>query len=673
MEPRKLWEPSSTDTNIDSFRRWINQKRQLNLLRYADLHAWSTNVATAEYFWVDLFEYLRLKPNSVPQQCFSETPKAMYPPPVFFPDVHLNFTEHIFNNRSEQPAIYAVNEGVQEIVEISWDQLHTRVKVFADALIQSEVQKDDVVVAIVSNNVEAIVACLATLSIGAIFSSSSPDMGAEGILARLDQIEPKIVIFQSSAVYNNKKIPLLDKARRCHEKLRNNAKYQEMIIISDHDDLDEGMIGWERFCGRAIGRQLEYEQVPFNHPGFIVFSSGTTGAPKCIVHSAGGVLMKVKADYLLQMNVRPDDVIYQYTTTGWIMWVILLGGLSFQGTIVLYDGSPLVPDPMVTLRMIEKLRITLFGTSARFLSDLMASNAHPYDSIDMSSLRTVSSTGSVLQANVCEWFYDRGFPAHVHLVSVSGGTDIAGSFVSGDATSPVYAGEIQRPSLGMAIDVLDSEAEQAVSVASTGRPGELVCRRPIPSQPTHFWKDDDGNQYRKSYFERYGPEVWHQGDLVSQSPLSAGFTMLGRSDGVLNPSGVRFGSAEIYNAISHMRDLEETICVGQRRPFDSDETVILFVKMRQGKNLTPKLAHEIKATIRTKLTPRHVPKYIFEVPEIPYTINGKKIELIVKKIVSGQKVKPSGAVTNPVSLKSYERFVKPENLDIWGNTSLAKL
>ncbi|EXJ63370.1 acetoacetate-CoA ligase [Cladophialophora psammophila CBS 110553] len=675
--PRTLWIPPDKEaTNLDKFRHWVNAKHKLALMDYNELHQWSTSRESAENFWIDLFEFEKLNPRVVPERAFASKGLSMFPPPQFFPDITLNFTEHIFQNRAPgQVALYACSEGLAEITEIDWDDLYTRTKTFADALRNSGLKKGDRVAAVISNCVETIVACLAVLSIGAIFSTSSPDMGVSGIMECLAQIEPRFTIIESSVRYNGKTRTLMDKAEACLDGLRQIAGFQEMILIQRQgfSSPPSSTVTWEQFNTRATGRDLTYEQVPFNHPGFIVYSSGTTGTPKCIVHSAAGVLMKIKKDYMLNLDVRQGDTIYQYTTTGWVMWLMVLCSLSYGGKTVLYDGSPLIPDIMVTLRMVEKLKITLFGTSARFLSDLMLSEIKPRRLVDLSSLRTVSSTGSVLQPDVCEWFHDRGFPSKVHLVSGSGGTDLAGSLVNGDPTSPEYAGEIQRPALGMAIDILDSESDKPISVAQKGQPGELVCRMPFPSQPVKFWGSDGNKRYEDSYFSRYGRGIWHQGDFVSMSPITGGFTMLGRSDGVLNPSGVRFGSAEICNAISGMPEFEETICVGQRRPTDHDETVLLFVKMKNGQALTGALIAKTKSRIQAALTPRHVPKHIFEVPEIPYTINGKKIELVVKQIVSGRKVIPSGAVANPGSLKFYERFVDLKALTKSERLSSAKI
>ncbi|KAH6974321.1 acetoacetyl-synthase [Ilyonectria sp. MPI-CAGE-AT-0026] len=638
------------------------------LTTYQDLHAWSVDPKTAPDFWRELFIFENLKPGVVPEQVIQNSLEDafLYPPPQFFPAVRMNFAEHIFQNkRGSDVAIYACGEGGSNPTKVTWSQLKAQTQAIAGALIQLGVQAGDRVAAIISNCVETIVACLATLSIGAIWSTSSPDMGVAGIMDRLTQIRPKVVFFEASVVYNSKLRDLRGKVAECIGGLQGLSEFKLAIIIQR----DALMVPqpsavtktWEQFAASGTGRELTFTQLPFSHPGFIVYSSGTTGSPKCIVHSACGLLMQVKKDYMLHLDVKPGDIIYQYTTTGWIMWAMVLCGLSYGGSIVIYDGSPFVPDPMVTLRLASQLKISLFGTSARFLSDLKRMDIKPRDVVDISSLRTVTSTGSVLETDVCEWFYDHAFPPNVHLISSSGGTDLACALIGGDPTSPLYAGEIQVPALGMAVDVFDSSSDSHISIQSTGDPGELVCRQPFPSQPVQFWGPGGEEKYKSAYFDRYGPNVWHQGDFVSVLPSTGGYTMLGRSDGVLNPSGVRFGSAEIYSVTSKISQFEDTICVGQRRPSDRDETVLLFVKMKDKVlDLTPDLIASTKAAIRSALSPRHVPKFIFQVNDIPYTVNGKKIELAVKQIVSGKKVTPSGSVANPESLKQFARFLDLE-------------
>ncbi|OAL22384.1 acetoacetate-CoA ligase [Fonsecaea nubica] len=664
LAPRKLWQHADpSQTNMDIFRRRVNASRGLNLRNFADLHAWSTDPRTAPDFWVELFQYEQIKPGIVPTKAMERINLAMYPPPEFFPHVRMNFTEHLLDIETlNEVALYAVSEACEVIRPVTKPELREMVKAMASAMAQAGVTVGDRVAAVISNCLEAIVACLAVLSLGAVWSTSSPDMGVEGIMQRLNQIEPKVVIFESSVQYNGKRRPLVQKCDECLARLRKTRNFElGVVIVREIPYPTKGktnVVSWSEFVNGAPDRELTFAQLPFRQPGFIVYSSGTAS----LTFRTWAMLLQIKKDYMLHLDVRPGDTIYQYTTTGWIMWAMVLCGLSYGGSVVLYDGSPLYPDPLITLRMVEKLKISLFGTSSRFLTDLHDKHLNPRESIDLSSLRTVSSTGSVLPAKVCEWFYDAGFPGKIHLVSGSGGTDMACSLVLGDPTSPLFSGEIQVPALGMAVDILDSTKDYPVSIKNTGEPGELVCTQPFPSQPVLFWGEKGMEKYRSAYFDRFGDNVWTQGDFVSSSPVTGGFTMLGRSDGVLNPSGVRFGSAEIYNVVSQFPEFEDTLCVGQRRPQDSDERVILFIKMKDDRPLPKSTVAAVRSAIATALSPRHVPSFVFQTPEIPYTINGKKIELAVKQIVSGQNVTPSGAVENPGSLVFYEKFAKDEYL-----------
>lgn len=389
--------------------------------------------------------------------------------------------------------------------------------------------------------------------------------------------------------------------------------------------------------------------------------------------------MSASKDAFLSYDVHRGDTLLQYTTTAWVMWALVFVSLSFGGKVVLYDGSPMVPDPLVLLRLVEKLRVNVFGTSAKFLSLLRDQHISPRERLDLSSLRTVVSTGSTLTADVAEWFYDFGFPQHVFLNSTCGGTDLACSLISGAPSMPLYAGEIQAPCLGMDVDLYDVDDERGLSVQGTGEPGEMVCKQPWPSEPAFFWDDPSGEKYKGSYFTKYAARmhvrklhghgqlderrIWSQGDFVSRNPATGGFLTHGRSDGVLNPGGVRFGSAEIYSIVEKDSAVADSVCVGQRRDGDSDESVILFVVMAKGQRFTRAVARRLRDRIRSRLSPRHVPKYVFQVQEIPYTGNGKKVEVLVKKVVSGKEAKISPTIANPESLKGYRQFVRVEDIN----------
>ncbi|KAJ4422243.1 hypothetical protein N0V82_003103, partial [Gnomoniopsis sp. IMI 355080] len=608
--------------------------------------------------------------------------------------LQMNLAENIFAKYSSEDIIlYVASEGAANVRNVTWKELRSQVARVASAMVSRGVDVGDRIAAVISNRLETIVTCLAALSLGAIWSSSSPDMGVDGILSRLRQIRPKMVFCENRVVYNGKLRYLLNKHRIWAKVLmQETAELEAVVVVGDMEE-DLGMEGdkfrsiseevesqaklmpWNEFLSKGVrDRKLQFRQLPFNHPGFIVYSSGTTGPPKCIVHTIGGLLLSASKDAYLSYDIQRGDTVLQYTTTAWIMWALVFVSLSFGGKVVVYDGSPMIPDPLVLLRLVEKLQVNVFGTSAKFLSLLKEQGVSPRALLGLSSLRTVVSTGSVLTADVAEWFYDQGFPPHVFLNSTCGGTDLACSLVSGVPTMPLHAGEIQAPSLGMAVDIFDVDDDRGVSIKDTGEAGELVCTQAWPSEPSFFWDDPTGNIYKTSYFTKYAAvstlrqerqsseayPVWNQGDFVSINPVTGGFVIHGRSDGVLNPGGVRFGSAEIYNVVESDPAIGDSICVGQRRDRDADESVILFVQMADGHSFTRAVARRLSDAIKLRLSPRHVPKYMFQVPTIPYTVNGKKVEILVKKIVSGKHVNVSPTVINPECLAVYEHFVDVE-------------
>ncbi|KAG8158413.1 hypothetical protein KVR01_011535 [Diaporthe batatas] len=701
--PRMLWQPlPSSAKNIKDLTEVINAQYGTNINDYMSLCQWSVNEKTSPLFWLALFKFLGIKSDRPPQRTFdvdANLPPPMYPPPKFFPEIRMNIAENIFANyRSGSTILHVASEREPDVRDVTWDELHADVTRVSSAMVAYGVQVGDRVAAVLSNRPETVVCCLAALSLGAIWSSSSPDMGVDGILSRLTQIRPKMVFCERDIVYNGRSVQLLAKHRTWAEALAKTApELTAVVVIGEMGATDEPaprrtqsttgpsspyriFMSWDSFIRQgARNRQLTFEQLPFSHPGFIVYSSGTTGPPKCIVHAAGGLLMSASKDAFLSYDVHRGDTLLQYTTTAWVMWALVFVSLSFGGKVVLYDGSPMVPDPLVLLRLVEKLRVNVFGTSAKFLSLLRDQKISPREQLDLSSLRTVVSTGSTLTADVAEWFYDFGFPQHVFLNSTCGGTDLACSLISGAPSLPLYAGEIQAPCLGMAVDLYDVDDERGLSVQGTGEPGEMVCKQPWPSEPAFFWDDPSGGKYKDSYFTKYAARlhvrplhghgqleeyrIWSQGDFVSRNPARGGFLTHGRSDGVLNPGGVRFGSAEIYNVVEKDAAVADSVCVGQRRDGDADESVILFVVMAKGQNFTHAVARRLRDEIRSKLSPRHVPKYVFEIRDIPYTANGKKVEVLVKKVVSGKNVKISPTIANPESVEAFRQFVQVEDVN----------
>ncbi|EGU83212.1 hypothetical protein FOXB_06286 [Fusarium oxysporum f. sp. conglutinans Fo5176] len=655
-----LWSPQNlNETNAVKFINHVNEKYGLRLQTYEDLYKWSVGDETINHFWAQAYAWLKISSSGTDDltgevACFNPSDSLsnlMFPPPKFFPAATLNIAELIFRGRKDTDiAIYFSRESLSDVEKVTWASLRERVRQLRSALVNSGVVAGDVVAAVISNSVDAIVICLAALSVGALWSSTSCDMGVGGIVDRYSQIRPKIIFADQGYVYAGKIIDLSDRIRQWSSELRERSDRLAHVVVIPNPNLNSiplhqpNTYTLENFLKADRGDQLLFEIIPFSHPAFILFSSGT------------GVALKTKVDSVIQHDIRKTDIVFQYTTTSWIMWVLNLMNLSCGAAMLLYDGSPFHPRPSILLELAQAFKVSVFGTSPRYLSTLKGLGITPRRDFDLSHLRIMLSTGSVLSAELYEWFYSVAFPPSAQLISMSGGTDIAGCFVCGTPMLPVYAGEIQCKALGMAVDIYDSGTDEHVSVEELGAPGELVCAKPFPSQPLAFLGKDGYKQYKASYFERYGPSVWCQGDFVQRSPATGGIFMLGRSDGVLNPSGVRFGSAEIYAVIETIPEVLDSICVGQKREVDINERVLLFVKIRPGASLTSHLKSHINSAIRDRYSPRHVPAYIFEVDDIPYTANGKKYEINVKHAINGNKFAVTGSVANPAALKVYEKY-----------------
>ncbi|RDB16867.1 Acetoacetyl-CoA synthetase [Hypsizygus marmoreus] len=652
---RFLWKHEHPEfTPIEAMRRMINRKHGLKLANYHDLHKYSVE----DYnFWLDLWEFLGIISSIPPDPKRITVPGKIPEVPIWFPDARLNYAENLLYRNDDAIAITAGGEsGV--VTNYSFRELRQLVRRMAAALRVNGLEAGDRVAAIVTNSITAMVIAFATASIGGIFSSTATDMGTDGILDRYRQIQPKFVFAETEVLYAGKAIDLLPKASDVIRDLNNKGLQQAILLPStltgkevSHDI--PNTMNLSNFLDTGDGRQLTFEQLPFSQPLFILYSSGTSGKPKCIVHSAGGVLLQTKKDIRLGFGLGPEDTYFQYTTTGWMMWTFMLSGLSCGARVILYDGSPFHPDLRTYLKFIDDQGVSVLGTSPRFLAEILGRGIKPLEVGSFEALRVIGSTGAVLTTPMFHWTQEAFGGQRVHLISTSGGTDICGSFVTGTPSLSVYAGEIQCKTLGMKVEVFDPSGN---NLEHTGTPGELVCTRPHPSLPLYFWGDPSGEKFRDAYFSMY-PGIWRQGDFIVVNPETKGIMILGRSDGVLNPSGVRFGSAEIYSVLEKFSaSLDDSLCVGQRRPQDLDERVLLFLKMRPGHKLTGALESQIKNEIRRALSPRHVPAYIFEIQDIPYTVNGKKIEIAVKQIVSGSDLQPSGTVANPESLQLYYKY-----------------
>ncbi|KAF5017650.1 hypothetical protein F66182_10400 [Fusarium sp. NRRL 66182] len=663
-----LWNPQNVaGTNTAKFISHVNEKRGLQLQTYHDLYQWSVGQKTFQDFWTDAYNWLRLSPGDSKRddeslQGSGDLLSLMFPPPKFFPNSTLSIAEIILRGRKDKDlAISFSREKASDIERVTWGTLKERIRKLRSALISSGVKSGDVVAAVISNSVDAIAICLATLSLGAVWSSTSCDMGTGGIIDRYAQVHPKVMFADQGYVCAGKANDLTDRITHWSQELRTKSHKLTQIVLIPNNKLDitssshvANTCTMEKFLKGDRGDPLLFQLVPFSHPAFILFSSGTSTQWEYVYPDEDleyldaddmalkGVALKTQVDAVIQHDVRTTDVVFQYTTTSWIMWVLNLMNLSCSAAMLLYDGSPFHPRPTILLELMQTAGVSVFGTSPRYLQTLKSHGIVPRLEFDLGKLRIMLSTGSVLSTELYEWFYSTAFPLSAQLISMSGGNDIAGSFVCGTPMLPVHAGEIQCKALGMAVDVYDSGKNESLSVEKSGVPGELVCKLPFPSQPLTFLGHDGAQRYKASYFERYGPSVWCQGDFVQ--------------DGVLNPSGVRFGSAEIYAVIENIPEILDSICVGQKRDVDSDERVLLFVKMKPGHSLTSDLERRIKVAIRDRYSPRHVPAGIFEVDDIPYTINGKKCEINVKHAINGKVFAVAATVANPSALKAFKKY-----------------
>ncbi|KAF5380266.1 hypothetical protein D9757_008210 [Collybiopsis confluens] len=684
-----LWEnPQHKFTNVEVFRRMINRKRGLNLKDYHELHKYSV---TEYSFWEDAFQYFRIIYSVSPQAVISQgtIPEV----PIWFPGARLNYAENLLWRNDDIIACTAGGE-LGKVTDYTYRELRLKVQRMVSAMRASGLRVGDRVAAVVTNSIDAVVIALATASVGGIFSSTATDMGTQarllelpGILDRYRQIQPKLVFVETEVMYAGKIVDLRDKVSAVVQDLNERGLQHTILLPSAITGKDLEITGiasapkklgplqsrstLSKFLSTGAGEELVFEQLPFNQPLFILYSSGTSGPPKCIVHSAGGVLMQTIKDHRISFDLRENDTLFQYTTTGWMMWTFMLSALATGARMILYDGSPFYPSLESYLKFISDSGVTLWGTSPRFLAEVQGRKLTPLKLGSFEGLRALSVTGAVLTPPLFKWTFG-AFGGKLHLISTSGGTDVCCAFVGGVPSLPVYVGEIQHKALGMAMEVFDADGK---NIENTGQAGELVCTRPHPSLPVMFWGDTpDGKKFRETYFSFY-PGVWRQGDFMVVNPKTKGIMILGRSDGVLNPSGVRFGSGEIYTVMEKFTpSIDDCICVGQRRlGIDEDERVLLFLKMRSGHKFNSALEMSIRKSIRSALSARHVPTYIFEVEDIPYTVNGKKIEIAVKQIVSGSNLKPSGTVANPESLQLYYKYKDIEKVAKEAKVGKAKL
>ncbi|XP_067557289.1 acetoacetyl-CoA synthetase isoform X1 [Pseudorca crassidens] len=651
LECQVMWEPDSKkNTQMDRFRAVVGAAYGLALENYDDLYHWS--VESYSDFWAEFWKFSGIVFSHTYDEVVDMS-KGIADVPEWFKGSRLNYAENLLQHReNDGVALYVAREGREEIVKVSFEELRRQVALYAAAMRKMGVRRGDRVVGYLPNSAHAVEAMLAATSIGAIWSSTSPDFGVNGVLDRFSQIQPKLIFSVEAVVYNGKEHDHVDKLQQVVRGLADLKKVVVIPYVSSREKIDISRIPnsvfLEDFLATGQGAQapqLEFEQLPFSHPLFIMFSSGTTGAPKCMVHSVGGTLIQHLKEHILHGNMTSSDIILYYTTVGWMMWNWMVSALATGAAVVLYDGSPLVPTPNVLWDLVDRIGITVLGTGAKWLSVLEEKDAKPVETHSLQTLHTILSTGSPLSAQSYDYVY-RCIKSSVLLGSISGGTDIMSCFVGQNPSIPVYKGEIQARNLGMAVEVWNEEGK-----AVWGESGELVCTKPLPCQPTHFWNDENGSKYRKAYFSKF-PGVWVHGDYCRINPKTRGVIMLGRSDSTLNPNGVRFGSSEIYNIVEAFKEVLDSLCVPQYNK-DGQERVILFLKMASGHTFRPDLVKRICSAIRLGLSARHVPSLVLETQGIPYTLNGKKVEMAVKQIIAGKTVEHHKAFSNPETLDLY--------------------
>ena len=635
-----LWNPSDERKNSALITDFMN-KLPIDFESYFDLHKWS--VANLETFWSEFWEYSGIIYSKKYDSVLSN---PVMPGAKWFLGSELNYAQNLLSGNPDQVAIISTGENRQD-QNFTFKDLNVAVSKAQTGLENLGVQKGSRVAAFVPNCVESIVLMLATSACGAIWTSCSPDFGSQGAIDRFGQVEPSILIVSNGYSYNGNIFSLDEKVNG----VISNIDSIQNIICIDFVDVNctlnhESVISYNELLSNN-SLTPNFVQVPFDHPLYIMYSSGTTGPPKSIVHGVGGTLIQHLKEHQLQCDIQAGkDRLFWFTTCGWMMWNWLVSALASGATIVLYDGSPSYPNLGHLWDMAERTKITHFGTSPKFLSACSNIGLVPKDISDLSNLKSVLSTGAPLVPEQYDWVYDN-IKSDIQLSSISGGTDIIGCFLAGSPILPVYRGEIQCVQLGMDVQSWNDAGESII-----GESGELVCVKPFPSMPVKFWNDNNDQKYRSAYFEDFD-NVWTHGDYVKITE-SGGAIISGRSDTTLNPGGVRIGTAEIYRSVENIPEISDAIVVG--RPNADDIEIVLFIKLNEGIRLDSKLSDQIKTLIRLKNTPRHIPKYIFEVIDIPYTISGKKVEKAILSTILGEKIKNKDALANPESLKEYSNL-----------------
>ena len=639
----KLWSPTHETVRNSLLSQFTNEVADQGAGSFDDydaLHQWS--VENPADFWAAYWDFAELKASQKGDIAVKDLDR--FPGASWFPEAKLNYAENLLSTRSSKTAFVSILEN-GERKSISYEELYLETNNL-QSFLRAHISIGDRVAGWLPNTIETVVAMLATSSLGGVWSSCSPDFGIEGALDRFGQIEPKVLFACDGYFYAGKTIDIKEKVRSVVEQVKSIELTVWVSVLEDTQAAQSKETNWGHWPS-ALSPAINFEQLAFDHPLYIMYSSGTTGKPKCIVHGQGGTLIQHKKEHQLHLDLRADDNLFFFTTCGWMMWNWLVSALATGCTITLYDGSPFHPKPDVLFDLIDQESITVFGVSAKFLSNAQKEMVSPVESHQLNSLRCLISTGSPLTEEGFEYVYEK-IKQELHLVSMTGGTDLISCFILGNPNLPVYSGELQSPGLGMAVDIWDDNGNSIKEDK-----GELVCTVPFPSCPIRFWNDPDNNSFLDAYFRRF-PNIWVHGDFGEITP-NGGYIIHGRSDAVLNPGGVRIGTAEIYRQVEVFDEVVDSVCIGQS--WDGDVRVVLFVVMREGVQLSVDLIDQIKLRIRNHASPRHVPAKVIAVADIPRTMSGKIAELAVRDKVHGREVKNTAALANPESLSLFENLV----------------
>lgn len=645
---KPLWIPSAErikKANITRFMESVNIRHNKKLEDYFDLQKWS--VENVEDFWATVWEFVDIKASCRYEKVVADL--SVWPGTKWFPGAKLNFAENLLRYRDKEIA-FVFRCETKAPRKMSYEQLYETVARLAGSLRALGVRRDDRVVGYMPNMIETAAAMLATTSIGATWASCGSELGVQAVIDRFGQIAPKALFAVDGYLYKNKPFHMLSDIKQVVEAV---PSIEKVIIVSYVEETPDiasipRSVLYNDFIRESEDKDILFEQIPFGHPVYIMFSSGTTGKPKCMVQSVGGILINHMKELILHSDLKREDTITYMTAPSWMMWNWLISSLAVGPKIVLFDGNPGYPDLGTMWKLIDDEKVSIFGTSATYIHLLRSQSYRPKDLFSLATLKEICQTGSPLSADGFEYVY-QAVKEDVHFQSISGGTDINGCFAAGSPTLPVYPGELQAPALGMKIKAYDETGNPIYN-----KQGELVCEAPAPSMPLYFWNDTDYRKYHDAYFSVY-PNVWRHGDYVEMYADTRGVTFFGRSDAILKPSGVRIGTAEIYNIVDTFTELTDSVAVGQN--WDSDQRILLFVKMADGMVLNDTLRERIKKALKDKASPRHVPAMIIEVPDIPYTFSMKKVESAITNIVNGRAVTNRDALMNPASLDYFESLL----------------